>query len=125
MSCVELRRVVEASPSPPATAICCSKPYHCRWSTAFFRDDVAAAVGDGRIGANSYDLTRHRHLALHSAAGLWNLMVAIFHPDECIGHRCLVIVMRKLRDIRQLFGLVPCEGSDAYLNTVSVGREAA
>ncbi|MGO8865142.1 MAG: AAA family ATPase [Alphaproteobacteria bacterium] len=36
--------------------------YHCRWSTAFFRGDVAAALADSRIGAESYDQTRHRHL---------------------------------------------------------------
>jgi class 3 adenylate cyclase/tetratricopeptide (TPR) repeat protein len=36
--------------------------YHCRWSTAFFRGDVAAAVGDGRIGVETYDMARHRHL---------------------------------------------------------------
>jgi class 3 adenylate cyclase/tetratricopeptide (TPR) repeat protein len=36
--------------------------YHCRWSTSFFRGDVAASLGDGRIGTNTYDITRHRHL---------------------------------------------------------------
>jgi class 3 adenylate cyclase/tetratricopeptide (TPR) repeat protein len=42
--------------------------YHCRWSTAFFRGDVAAAVDDGRIGAATYDMARHRHLA-HAFGG--------------------------------------------------------
>jgi len=36
--------------------------YHCRWSTAFFRGDVASAIADGRIGVDTYDLPRHRHL---------------------------------------------------------------
>jgi predicted ATPase/class 3 adenylate cyclase len=36
--------------------------YHCRWSTAFFRGDVAAALADSRIGAQSYDMKRHSHL---------------------------------------------------------------
>jgi predicted ATPase len=36
--------------------------YHCRWATAFFRGDIAPALDDARIGADSYDLTRHRHL---------------------------------------------------------------
>ena len=36
--------------------------YHCRWSTAFFRGDVAAALDDSRIGVETYDMARHRHL---------------------------------------------------------------
>jgi predicted ATPase len=36
--------------------------YHCRWSTAFFRGDVAAAIDDGRMGVETYDMARHRHL---------------------------------------------------------------
>ncbi|MGB7098666.1 MAG: hypothetical protein WBD95_07850, partial [Xanthobacteraceae bacterium] len=38
--------------------------YHCRWSTAVFRGDVAAAIADGSLGVASYDLTRHRHLGV-------------------------------------------------------------
>jgi class 3 adenylate cyclase/tetratricopeptide (TPR) repeat protein/energy-coupling factor transporter ATP-binding protein EcfA2 len=38
--------------------------YHCRWSTAIFRGDVAAAIADGSHGVASYDLTRHRHLGV-------------------------------------------------------------
>ena len=38
--------------------------YHCRWSTAIFRGDVAAAIADGSLGIKSYDLSRHRHLGL-------------------------------------------------------------
>jgi class 3 adenylate cyclase/tetratricopeptide (TPR) repeat protein len=36
--------------------------YHCRWSTSFFCGDVAAGLTDSRIGMNSYDMARHRHL---------------------------------------------------------------
>jgi class 3 adenylate cyclase/tetratricopeptide (TPR) repeat protein len=36
--------------------------YHCRWSTAFFRGEVAAARDFGRAGAETYDMARHRHL---------------------------------------------------------------
>jgi class 3 adenylate cyclase/tetratricopeptide (TPR) repeat protein/energy-coupling factor transporter ATP-binding protein EcfA2 len=38
--------------------------YHCRWSTAIFRGDVAAAIADGSLGIESYDLTRHRQLGI-------------------------------------------------------------
>ena len=36
--------------------------YHCRWSTAFFRGEVAEALTDSRIGISNYDMVRHRHL---------------------------------------------------------------
>ena len=36
--------------------------YHCRWSTALFRGDVAEALTNGRIGVETYDMARHRHL---------------------------------------------------------------
>jgi len=42
--------------------------YHCRWSTAFFRGDVAAAIDDGRMGVETYDMVRHRHLG-HAFGG--------------------------------------------------------
>ena len=38
--------------------------HHCRWSTAFFGGDVAATLNECRIGAQTYDLDRHRHLGL-------------------------------------------------------------
>jgi class 3 adenylate cyclase/tetratricopeptide (TPR) repeat protein len=38
--------------------------YHCRWSTAIFRGDLAAARDFGRLGAETYDMARHRHLGL-------------------------------------------------------------
>ena len=42
--------------------------YHCRWSTAFFQGDVAASLGDCRIGVETYDIDRHRHLG-HAFGG--------------------------------------------------------
>jgi class 3 adenylate cyclase/tetratricopeptide (TPR) repeat protein len=42
--------------------------YHCRWSTAFFRGDVAATLKDCRIGIATYDIARHRHLG-HAFGG--------------------------------------------------------
>ena len=36
---------------------------HCRWSTAFFRGDVAQALADGREGVRHYDPQRHSKLA--------------------------------------------------------------
>ena len=42
--------------------------YHCRWSTAFFRGDVAATLKDCRIGIGTYDIARHRHLG-HAFGG--------------------------------------------------------
>jgi class 3 adenylate cyclase len=35
---------------------------HCRWSTAFFRGDVARVLADGREGIRHYDQERHSRL---------------------------------------------------------------
>jgi tetratricopeptide (TPR) repeat protein len=42
--------------------------YHCGWSTAFYRGEVAATVDLGRIGVETYDVNRHRHLG-HAFGG--------------------------------------------------------
>jgi class 3 adenylate cyclase/tetratricopeptide (TPR) repeat protein len=42
--------------------------YHCRWSTAFFRGDVAASLDNTRIGVETYDMARDRHLG-HTFGG--------------------------------------------------------
>jgi predicted ATPase/class 3 adenylate cyclase len=42
--------------------------YHCRWSTAFFRGDVAATLDNCRIGVETYDMASHRHLG-HAFGG--------------------------------------------------------
>jgi class 3 adenylate cyclase/tetratricopeptide (TPR) repeat protein len=36
--------------------------YHCRWSTAFFRGDVAEALDTTLVGVETYDVACHRHL---------------------------------------------------------------
>jgi class 3 adenylate cyclase/tetratricopeptide (TPR) repeat protein len=35
---------------------------HCRWSTAFFRGDIARLLADGREGIKHYDIERHSRL---------------------------------------------------------------
>ncbi len=42
--------------------------YHCQWSTAFFRGDVAATLSNCRIGIETYDMARHGHLG-HAFGG--------------------------------------------------------
>ena len=37
--------------------------YHCSWSTAIFRGDIASAIADGSLGIERYDMNRHRQLA--------------------------------------------------------------
>jgi tetratricopeptide (TPR) repeat protein len=36
--------------------------YHCRWSTAFFRGEVAETIESSRIGVERYDISRHHQL---------------------------------------------------------------
>jgi tetratricopeptide (TPR) repeat protein len=36
--------------------------YHCKWSTAFFRGDVAECLQNSRTGVKTYEMARHRHL---------------------------------------------------------------
>jgi len=42
--------------------------YHCGWATAFYRGEVAATLDLGRIGVETYDVNRHRHLG-HAFGG--------------------------------------------------------
>lgn len=35
--------------------------YHCRWSTAFFRGEIASAREFSRIGTDTYEIDKHRH----------------------------------------------------------------
>ena len=42
--------------------------YHCRWSTASFRGDIAETIENSLIGVETYDISRHRHLC-HAFAG--------------------------------------------------------
>jgi class 3 adenylate cyclase len=36
------------------------EPYHCGWSTAFFREDLATTIELSEIGIRTYDIDRHR-----------------------------------------------------------------
>ena len=42
--------------------------YHCRWSTASFRGDIAETIENCLIGVETYDINCHRHLG-HAFAG--------------------------------------------------------
>jgi predicted ATPase/class 3 adenylate cyclase len=42
--------------------------YHCGWSTAFYRGDVATTLDLCRIGIETYQVNRHRHLG-HAFGG--------------------------------------------------------
>jgi tetratricopeptide (TPR) repeat protein len=42
--------------------------HHCRWSTGFFSGEVATTLEDCRIGVETYDMARHRHLG-HAFGG--------------------------------------------------------
>jgi hypothetical protein len=42
--------------------------YHCGWSTAFYRGEVAPTLDLCRIGIETYDINRHRHLG-HAFGG--------------------------------------------------------
>jgi tetratricopeptide (TPR) repeat protein len=53
--------------------------YHCQWSTAFFRGDVADALEGCRNGFELYDIDRHRHLG-HQFGG--------HDPGVCAHSQC-------------------------------------
>jgi tetratricopeptide (TPR) repeat protein len=53
--------------------------YHCRWSTAFFRGEVAACLDDSLVGIEMYDMDRHRHLG-HAFGG--------HDPGVCAHSQC-------------------------------------
>jgi len=62
--------------------------YHCRWSTALFRGDVAATLDNSRIGAETYDMARHRHLG-QAFGG---------HDPGVCAHLCLAIGLQETGD---------------------------
>ena len=57
--------------------------YHFRWSTALFRGDVAATLDDARIGVETYDMARHRHLRQTSAATIRECARTFAAPSRC------------------------------------------
>ena len=62
--------------------------YHCRWSTAFFRGDVAATLDNSRIGTKTYDMARHRHLG-QAFGG---------HDPGVCAHVCRAIALQEAAD---------------------------
>jgi predicted ATPase len=65
--------------------------YHCRWSTALFRGDVAGTVDNSRIGVEAYDMARHRHLGQafggHDPGVCAHLCRAIGQQQSCDGEQ--------------------------------------
>ena len=59
--------------------------YHCRWSTALFRGDVAATLDNTRIGVETYDMARHHHLG-HAFGG---------HDPGVCAHLCRAIALQE------------------------------
>jgi class 3 adenylate cyclase len=62
--------------------------YHCRWSTALFRGDVTATLENSRIGAETYDIARHRHLS-QAFGG---------HDPGVCAHLCRAIALQESAD---------------------------
>jgi class 3 adenylate cyclase/tetratricopeptide (TPR) repeat protein len=62
--------------------------YHCRWSTALFQGNVAATLDNSRIGAETYDMTRHRHLG-QAFGG---------HDPGVCAHLCRAIALQESGD---------------------------
>jgi predicted ATPase/class 3 adenylate cyclase len=62
--------------------------HHCRWSTAFFRGDVAATLKDCSVGRATYDMDRHRHLG-HTFGG---------HDPGVCAEVCCVMTMQMVGD---------------------------
>ena len=65
--------------------------YHCRWSTALFRGDVAGTVDNSRIGVAAYDMARHRHLG-QAFGG---------HDPGACAHVCRAIALQEFGDREQ------------------------
>jgi class 3 adenylate cyclase/tetratricopeptide (TPR) repeat protein len=65
--------------------------YHCRWATAFFRGDVAAILDNSRIGVETYDMRRHRHLGPAFGG----------HDPGVCAHVCHAIALQKSGDREQ------------------------
>jgi class 3 adenylate cyclase/tetratricopeptide (TPR) repeat protein len=65
--------------------------YHCRWSTALFRGDVAATLDNSRIGVETYDMARHRHLGAAFGG----------HDPGVCAHVCRAIALQESGDREQ------------------------
>jgi class 3 adenylate cyclase/tetratricopeptide (TPR) repeat protein len=62
--------------------------YHCQWSTAFFRGDVAATLVNSRVGIERYDMKRHSHLG-HAFGG---------HDPGVCAEACGTVALRMTGD---------------------------
>jgi class 3 adenylate cyclase/tetratricopeptide (TPR) repeat protein len=87
--------------------------YHCRWSTAIFRGEVASAIADGSRGIESYDLARHRHLGIAFGG----------HDPGVCAHVCSSLALQMAGDRErskdlQVRGLVLAEKLD-HPNTIA------
>ena len=65
--------------------------YHCRWSTALHRGDVAATLDNSRIGVETYDMARHRHLC-QAFGG---------HDPGVCAHVCRAVALQESDDREQ------------------------
>jgi class 3 adenylate cyclase/predicted ATPase len=65
--------------------------YHCRWSTALFRGDVAATLDNSRVGVDTYDMAIHRHLGPAFGG----------HDPGVCAHVCRAIAMQESGDCKQ------------------------
>jgi class 3 adenylate cyclase/tetratricopeptide (TPR) repeat protein len=65
--------------------------YHCLWSTALHRGDVAATLDNSRIGLGTYDMARHRHLG-QAFGG---------HDPGVCAHVCRAIALQESGDREQ------------------------
>jgi class 3 adenylate cyclase/tetratricopeptide (TPR) repeat protein/energy-coupling factor transporter ATP-binding protein EcfA2 len=65
--------------------------YHCRWSTALFRGDVAATLENSRVGVETYDMAIHRHLGPAFGG----------HDPGVCAHCCRAIALQESGDREQ------------------------
>jgi tetratricopeptide (TPR) repeat protein len=65
--------------------------YHCRWSTALFRGDVAATLDNSRIGVETYDMANHRHLGAAFGG----------HDPGACAHVCRAVALQESGDREQ------------------------
>ncbi|HUZ30586.1 MAG TPA: adenylate/guanylate cyclase domain-containing protein [Xanthobacteraceae bacterium] len=65
--------------------------YHCRWSTALFRGDVAATLDNSRIGVEIYDMASHRHLGPAFGG----------HDPGACAHACRAVALQESGDREQ------------------------
>ena len=65
--------------------------YHCRWATALWRGDIAATRDNSRIGFETYDMARHRHLGPAFGG----------HDPGVCAHGCHALALQQLGEREQ------------------------